>query len=497
MFKSVPLLIILLIQCANLFAQTKVGEFESAPGFSRGNQAAGYFLKQNTSYQINLQIGDKISRALYDSSFHQIGNYENITQEYTFNKDFISTPIFIKDLQLEKNNYEIYVDKKRVLLITPDFINKKDSVIYSMNLKDHERGEKRIAVMPFSKGLRVLSFSNQQDKLYLYEWQENNKVDTIEFSLPASTLSDEEVKKYSKYAKIKYKTAFDQMIVCEANTSSVVGLAGSNYVYYTEDKIWLVSQTPYYTGFNILEINIKDVTLSTSNYFINDMRKNVDAKSELKKKPYALIYQDYLVLRNSSNYLLEYYFYNLKNHELLKKYSVSNEDSLDYLIHSDFNQRGTWLSGGGEKKLDNEKAYLRKLSSGDGFIILSNFNSDSITLTTGSLKTIEGLVGSLVSIGTAFFSYAANFTIGSFQIIPYLQIYRNKLVYSHSRFSNNSFEPSTSHKITTTIDKLLDSFEKRDLKSTSTILILKEDEYYIAVFNPDNKKLELFKLLND
>jgi hypothetical protein len=134
---------------------------------------------------------------------------------------------------------------------------------------------------------------------------------------------------------------------------------------------------------------------------------------------------------------------------------------------------------------------------GIGFIIVSGNDPDSITITTGSVKAIEGLDGMLLSMGTKLVGFSLGLTIGSFQIIPYLRMFRNKLVYSHSRFSKNGFELSSSVSVTTALDALLDNFERRDLKSHSSFIVRKGETYFPAVYNPDIKKFELFTLGNE
>ena len=494
MARLIRILILVLICIPQLFSQTKIGEFDSYNGFSKGNQATGYYSKNSSGYRVNFQMTNKIVRNKYDNDFKLKDSYEYQTQDYTLNSSFIGTPVFTIDLQLEKAVYEIYADKKKLTVVAPDFQQKKDSVIYSLDMRNQEGNEKKLAVMPYSKGLRVLTFSNKLDKLFIYNWKENGQTDTVEFSLPESSLSTDEIKKYTKDAKVKYKSAFDDLIVSRANSISAIGYAGKNYVYYTDDKIWLVLQTPLCTGFHILELDMNKQTVLSSNYMINDMRKNSEAKNETLKTPFALIWKNYLIIRNSSYYFFQYQFYDLTTKQLVKEFTASSYESLQKIIHSDFNQKGTWLSGGDEKKLDNEKAYLRKLGAGDGFIFLSKDGNDSIAITTGSLKKTEGLIGSVVGIGTMFIGTALNFTIGNFQIIPYLQLYRNKLVYSHSCFSSSTFELSTSQNIYTSLDFLLDNFEQRDLKSNSSFVFIKDGKYMVAVLNPDSKKFELYTL---
>ena len=135
-------------------------------------------------------------------------------------------------------------------------------------------------------------------------------------------------------------------------------------------------------------------------------------------------------------------------------------------MHSYLKQKGTWLSGNDEKKMDNERAFMRKLNNGSGFLAFTHESTDSFTVTTGSLVATSGLTGLLLTIGTGALGYMANLTIGNYQIVPYLELYRNKIIYCHSRFSKETLEPSVASDATTAFDALLDNFEKRDLRSS-------------------------------
>lgn len=496
MFKSLQILIVLLICATKVLSQSKTAEFDSYDGFSKGTEAVGYHLRPNIGYRVNLQLINKIVRNRYDNEWNLKDSYEYQTQDYTLNNSYIGTPVFICDLQLEKGVYEIYADKKTVLVVTTDFQQKKDSLKYFLDLKNQESREKMLAVMPHAKGLRILTFSNREDKLFMYNWQENGQVDTVEFPLPESSLSPDEIKKYTKSAKVKYRSAFDDLIVSRANSVSAIGFAGKNYVYYTDDKIWLALQTPLYTGYNIIELDINKKSLSSTNYMINDMRKNAEAKNEGLKTPYALIWKNYLIVRNSSYYFFQYQFYNLNTRELVKEYTITTADSLQEVINSDLTQKGTWISGGAEKKLHNENAYLRKLGAGDGFIFLSDDQNDSITITTGSIKKIQGPLVSVIN--SAFFiAKSGSISIADFFLTSFLRIYKDKLVYNHSCFSASTFEVSPSKNVYKTIDLLLDNFERRDIKSNSSFIIQKEGKYMVAVLNTESKKFELYNLLHE
>ena len=496
MTKRIRIFFLLLFFSTNIFSQQKIGEFESASGFRKTSQAVVYSLRNQNGYQVNLQIIDNIIRSKYDSNFSLIASYDYFTQDYTFNQSFRNTPIYNQDLQFGQNYYEVYSDKKDVIVITPDFKRKKDSVVFSQSLKNNTRGEMRVGILPFSNSLGILCFSKKENKLYLYKWHQSGLIDSIEIALPESSLSPDEIKKYTKAAAIKYKAAFRKMRISKADETSVIGIISNNALYYSNEKIWLLTETPFYTGYNILEIDIKNESISSSNYMINDMRRNVEAKKEFVKKPYALIWGNNLIIRNSSYYTFEYEFYDLSTKQLIKKYDSFDGDSLTNLIQSDFNQKGTFISGKIGKKIDNEKAFIRKIAAGEGFIIVSKSDIDSITITTGSIKEIQGIEGTLLTAAQFILTYGGN-KVFDYLLSGYITAFRDKLVYCHSRFSLDGFNLSSANNITTKLDNLLKNVEKRDFNSPSTTIFTIGKQYVVAVFNISTRKFELFTISNE
>jgi len=496
MRKSTYLLVIASLLAATLSGQTKIAEISGIDDFAKSNEAAGYYCPRQSNYQVNQQMGRTIHRCLYDSNFELLQSYSLRSEKFTFNRKQINTAVFAAELLLE-NNYEIFSDYNSVLIVQTDFKNKKDSIVYQLDLSTFQKEEKRLAIIPFSKGLRVLSYSQKKNKLMLYEWQENGTTNTSEYMLPASSLSPEEIKKYTKEAKIKYKNSFDNMNVSTADATSIISNPGTNSVFYSENRIWLLCQTPNSNGYNILELNTEMKELQNWNIMINDVQKNNSSDYFNFMTPYAVVFHNYLFLRNSSPTFFEYHIYDVNSRTALKKYGARPDEALRKIVHSDLRQKGTWLSGQDEKKLDNEKAFLRKLKNGAGLLAFTQESKDSFTVTTGSIVATSGLTGLLVSIGTGALGYMANLSIGNFQIVPYLELYRKKVIYCHSRFSKETLEPSAGTDITTTFDALLDNFEKRDLRSSSSFIMKKDGRFLAAIFNPGIKKFEIYSLIDD
>lgn len=454
----------------------------------------GYFLSHSSGYVLNLQSYGEIQRNLYDSNFKHLVSYRTSTEPYTLVSAASFIPVFATELSLANKVYEVYSTERKILVVYPDFENRSDSIVYTLDLKAHHKDERRLAVFPFSRGVRVISYSPKQDKLFLYQWTQDGQADTTSVKLPESSLSDDEEEKLTKYARVKYKQSLDNMIVSSAQETSVVANAGTNSIFYNEDKVWLLSLMTSFGGYNVLEYDIRKGTLKSLNFLVNDMKKNSDSKPETIKIPYPTISGNHLIIRNSSFYHFEYLIYDLNSGNKVNSFTAGPDESLRKLLHSNFKQKGTWLSGSDEKEIENEKAFLRKLSTGRGFVYVCEISEDSITLTTGSLKATEGMGGLLFSVATGMLSSMANFTIGDYQIIPYLTTYRNKLSFAHSRFSLKDYQPSKSTEIASSLDRLLESFEDKRLGSTSSFVMEKLGSYFLAVYNPDSRKFEIFRM---
>lgn len=494
MTKRIRIFFLLLFFSTNIFSQQKIGEFESASGFRKGSYAAAYYIQELNGYQLNQQVGDNIVRTLYDSSFTIIKSYEVNTQVYSFNKIFKTTPVYAMDLHFKNRNFEMYLDNKTLLLVEPDFDNKKDSIVFTYKINYYNLLERPLAIMPFANSLGLLYYFKKENKLVLYKWHSNGTIDTADYLLPKSSMSPKEIKKYTKYARVKYKNALYNLQVCRADEPSLLRLLAPNTIYYTDKKIWILLQMPFNTGYSVLDIDIDKNTAASANYFINDMKKNVESKLEFEKILNAVIWKNKLIIRNTSYKSFEYFIYNLSTKQLIKKYSSLEGTPITSLINSDLNQNGTWYSANNEKNLTNEKAFLRKLQSGYGFICVSENDKDSLTVTTGSIKQTQGLIGSLITIGSLFISSKMGFVIGAVQIIPYITIYRNKLFYCHTRFAHESFENSASKKINTKLDELLKLFGNRDLSSHSSMLFKNTNDYIFMVYNMDTNKFDLIRL---
>jgi|GEM_PF-5256969 len=463
--------------------------------FQKKNKACGYYIEKTEGYSFILHTYGKITRVLYDSSFNLLSSYSIPTDKITLDNSVNFVPSFVTDLQLNGKVFEIYSTSRVVQIIVPDFQKKYDSIVYELNFKEHQKDEKRLAIIPFSEGVRILSFSNKKDKLFLYQWKVNGIIDSIEILLPASTLSTEETRQYSKEYRVNYKTAFEQMNVVQTGSPAIIGNSSPNGVFYEEGKIWILSQTPHWTGYNILELDLKKYSISSFNYILNDMRRNVQSQPENRFIPSATIYKGMLIIKNNSRHTFKYLFYDVNTAGKLREYDASSDSSLQAIINSELVQKGTWLSGSDEKKITKEKAVLRKLSSAVGFLNVAEETQDSLTLTVGAFIPTAGIEGTLMSFTTSMLmSGFANVAIGNFHIIPYLTAVRNKLLYFHTRFSKKSMEFSRAKNITTSLDYLLENFEKQELASSSTVVLKKRGSYFFAIFNEDKKSFDLRKL---
>jgi hypothetical protein len=310
--------------------------------------------------------------------------------------------------------------------------------------------------------------------------------------LPESSLSEAEVQEMTKYARVNFKQSFKNMTVSDASGPALVANPTLNSVHYSEDRIWLLSMMVSYGGFNLIELDIENRSVISSNFLVNDMKKNSDSKAETIRIPYATIAGNYLVIRNSSNYYFEYLVFDLRTKKKLRSFVSGPDEEMKSLLHSDFLQRGTWFSEKDEKEINNEKAFLRKLSSGQGFLFVSSLDNDSMTITTGSLKAIQGIEGLAMGIATGMIM--PGFAIGTYRVMFYLTTYRKKLSYAHTRFSIPHFDLSTSRKVQSSLDYLLDNFEKKDLEANSSFIFKKKGEFLLSVYSKEKKGFEVFRM---
>jgi hypothetical protein len=247
-----------------------------------------------------------------------------------------------------------------------------------------------------------------------------------------------------------------------------------------------------YGGYNVLELDIPQRNIRSSNFLINDMKKNSDSKPEVIRIPYATVIGDYLIIRNSSNYYLEYIIYDLVTSKKIRSFISGPNEDMRQVFHSDFLQRGTWFSGKKEKEIVNEKAFLRKLSSGQGFLYVSQLEKDSITITTGSVKAVQGIEGLALALASGMI--LPSFAIETYRVIFYISTYRKKLTYVHTRFSLPDFLPSSSRNIESGLDYLLENFESKELEANSSFIIKKDDQFILAVFNTEKRAFELTRM---
>ncbi|MCB0777604.1 MAG: hypothetical protein KDB99_14945, partial [Chitinophagaceae bacterium] len=351
-----------------------------------------------------------------------------------------------------------------------------------------KKGEQGVSAVFYSNAVRILTYRYKTNELVMYQWQPDKGTDFVVMNMPASSLSDDELKKYEKEYKINYKKSTG-IVSNGYATSSTINDGNS------EDKIRVFFNIQGGTGFNMLEIDAAARQIHSINFIVNDMRYNmVEASAEARRTPFPCVYNDYLIIRNTSNYYFEYIVFNLRTHQKIASHKTGPGEELRTLVQSDFLQIGTWGSKQEEKELDNEKAFLRKLSSGVPILQVTKDGEDSLLITTGSIIPTEGIGGFLLSMSTAFLTSMANLRIGSTQVIIYLTLSRHKLILGESKFSLKDFQPSPSArkplKYRTDFDnKLLKELGKRESFALAT-----GEKTIFGFYIPDKKQFDLYTL---
>jgi hypothetical protein len=476
------------------FSQEKFASIDPSGVFLSADRTVTYYNKYENNFRINLQNGKDFTRLLYDSSFKLTDSFSFSTKDITFNYNHINRAYFLTAASIESGNYEVYSDGNKVFLLQPDFKGKTDRTVYEHLIAQTEKDERLLAVFPGKAEIRILSASYKTDKLFLYTWTPGNPVVKTDFDLPESNITDEKQKKeIPKEGRIRFSRDLTSVVV-QPIKETVLYSRRSPYLYYSDDFAYIVVPMPYYLGEYLIELNLKTYQYKGTNYIVNSLKDNASTKVAWHKVTSAAMYDSLLVIKNASERIYEYYFYDIKTGRELKKYS-SSPDDLKYLIHSDMKQKGTWVAENGEKDLDNYKKFLRKGSQ--GMVLVSGVSPDSLTLTSLALVGTTGIAGAFLDLAVGM-QLAALGLPTYWSATPALDLVteRNKIIFAHSRFSTNGLSPSGSTGVVTMLDKLLDGGSK-SAYSNSSFLVKKKGTYFLGYYSKDTKKIEIVKYYGD
>lgn len=474
--------------CCIAQPQIPIGSMQLPITIKSNSKLSPHWHKETGEIIINTGQNQRLERWLYDSSYKLIGNY---TTEPPF-ADIDGIAYHPSELLgqniINGKYYELYSAKGKLVLLQLDFLKKKDSIILSMDFNKEKKGEQGVSAIFYSNAVRILTYRYKTNELIMYQWQPDKGIDFVTMNMPVSSLSDEELKKYDKEYKINYKKSTGLVSKGYA-TSSTINESNS------EDKIRVFFNIQGGAGYNMLEIDAAAKKVLSFNFIINDMRYNmVEASAQARRNPFPCVYNDFLIIRNTSDYYFEYVVFDLRTHQKVASHKTGSGEELRTLVQSDFLQIGTWGSKKEEKELDNEKAFLRKLSSGIPILQVTKDGEDSLLITTGSIIPTEGIGGFLLSMSTAFLTSMANLRIGSAQVILYLTLFRNKLILGESKFSLKDFQPSPLSRQPLKYRTDFDNPLLKELGNRRSFALATGEKTIFGFYNPEKKQFDLYTL---
>ncbi|HKB43559.1 MAG TPA: hypothetical protein VKC90_04190 [Chitinophagaceae bacterium] len=482
----------LALQCIVLSAisQKKIAALNVDKNFQIEDYAKAYYNKYKNSFGIVLQNGNNFTRLMYDGNFNLTDSFSFNANTITFNYNQSNRLKFLTNISLEGENYEAYADREKIVFINPDFKDKIDKIIYEHIMAQTEKDETLLAVFPGRNEIRILSASFRKNKLFLYTWKPDRNIIKASLDLPESNITDEQQKKeIPKIARINFSRYLTNLTVQPIKQTSLLGSRNAS-LHYSDSIAYIKIATPYNLGVYIMELNLITNQLKGINFFINSLKDNASDNAYQHKNVTSLIYDTLLILKNASDKIFEYYFYDIRTGKQLKKYS-SSSNNLNALIHSDLKQKGTWGSANEEKEFDNYKQYLRK--GGRGIIVAATVSTDSLTITNLFLQPTSGVAGTLLDFLVPLPLDFAGMPMYITSFMPPLGKFRDKIIYAHSRFSIKDLLPSNSTSVTTALDYLLTDKNSENISLNSSFFINNNESYYLGYYSKDSKKIEIYR----
>jgi hypothetical protein len=453
----------------------------------------GYYHSGLNKIIVAEKLKNGVGHFLYDTSFKLIASYEKI---YTEDEIFHNTmPLrFAKEISFGSDYWEAYACDTAVAIHKLDFDKGRDTIIALAKYTNEYKNAELLAILPQKNAciFLCLAVKKKRGRLLLYRWLAGNSTfDKSEYLLPESSLSETEQKKFNDLVEMDYGACFQQITVSQTNHPDLFQLPAKSQVFYNDSAIYLVNNTPYSTGINVLSINYQSKQLRINNYFLNELDR-AELGTATEKHPVATIFDSTLAIENCSDRIFEYHFFNVLSGAPLRSYKVRVGDSLSRLVHSPYQQVGTFVDASKEIELEKGKQFIRRKNNGVQFLKPA-LVGDSLVLTFGSLNANITLTALLVAVTTAAMGYMANIHIGNTQYIPYLVLQQHKLLFAHSKFAINGWGASKAANTSSILDQLIAADKLKDVSAQHTILIDLHDKLYLAVYNNKSKVYEVSK----
>lgn len=453
--------------------------------------AVGYFNPHNSTLILEQQSKGIITRMLYDTLF-------NLKKKYSVPADSISfseksrKPLFLKEYCTAENVYELYANNKGIEIWQLDFETGTEKKAAALALQEHYKDERIIAILPGTDKVSFLTLSPRQEKVFLYNYFPGRGIFLQwDFTLPEHSLTKEELKERGKFLAAKYPAGLSNLFVSDLKNPSNYQISPANQLLYNDTAIFIILRTPYNAGVHLLQLNLKNGNVSFKNFLINKINPDKTG-TPVERIPVATAYDSLLIIQNSNATMLEYRIYNLNTKELIRKYEAEGDNSLYSIVHSDLKQIGTYGSKDEEKELTNERRFLRRKNKGLLFMKAGKADNDSLLITFGSFVMTEGIGGTFLGFATSSIGFYLFTPIGTFGVVPYLTLSRNKFLFAHSKFSLQTLQPSTANNLTTTIDKIANDKKIDDLERNSSFIIERNEKLYVGIFNKKKGKYEIF-----
>ncbi len=453
----------------------------------------GYYHSGLNKIIVNEKLKNGLGHFLYDTSFNLIASYEKVyTEDEIFHN---SMPLrFAKEISYGDGYWEAYACDTAVAIRKLDFDKGRDTTIALAKYTSEYKNADLLTILP-QKNACIFLFlvvKKKKIRLLLYRWKVGNSTfEESEYLLPESSLSETEQKKFSSLLEMDYGLAFQQITASQTNQPDLFQLPAKSQVFYNDSMVYMVNNTPYSTGVNVLSINYLSKQLHTNNYFLNELDR-AELGTAIQRYPVATIYDSVLFVENCSDRIFEYHFFNVLSGTPLRSYKVKVSDSLSMLVHSPYRQVSTFAGSSKELDLEKEKQFIRKKNNGIQFIKPA-LVGDSVVLTFGSLNTNLNLAGVLIAVTTAAMGYMANLHIGNTQFIPYLVIRQHKLLFAHSKFAVSGWAASQSSNTSTILDQLITADKLQGISEENAILVDLHNKLYIALYNNKLKAYEVSK----
>ncbi len=487
----IPLLPLLLSCCAN--AQAINFSIPINEEDIRGKNIIGYYDQGNSQVIIDTQKKDSITHHFYNDSFVLQKEYTVLDDDrrllYAMYGPGHRKTYFQKNFSIQKTSFEVYDSGDSMVIYRLDRENAADTKMTGIDFNKNYKDAKLVAIMPGDHGCSFLSVSLKKELLFIYKWNaKTNQVTMLQAMLPGSTLSKEEIKQsYGTYLEISYKYLFYNLSVSDMRKTDIFQFPGLSQLFYNDTCIAIVHKIPNEMGINVFKINATNGIINSKNYFIN--KPPSQTKLNDIAYPVATIYDSLLVIQNWSPNKIAYLFFNFNTEQLITKQQANTSDSLYLLVHSALRQVGTFGSESGEKEVNNERLFIKRMSHGMMFIkpIVAR---DSLILSFGSFvptQGVEGLLLNTASISTGM--YVSSFTNSTY--IPYYMNERNKFLYAHSKFSLDALKPSQAKNIKTYLDDFIADKKMKEVNDDNSILIASTDKIYIGIYKRPGRTLDV------